>query len=154
MNPKRVLLLCTGNSARSQMAEGLVNHFLGERWEAHSAGTAPAEHINPLAVKVMAELGIDISSQRPKSVKAFRGMAFDLLITLGAHAANTCPLWLDAAARMHIGLIDPAVAGGSEAEQMAVFRRVRDQLRNEVIAYLQKQAGGEMRRPSYATDYA
>jgi len=94
MEKKRVLFLCTSNSARSQMAEGLVNHFLGDRWEAFSAGTAPAGYVHPLAIQVMDELGIDISAQRSKPVDEFRGAEFDFVITLCDNAAQTCPLWL------------------------------------------------------------
>jgi arsenate reductase len=91
---RKILFLCTGNSARSQMAEGLVNHFLGDEWEAYSAGTAPAGYVHPLAVKAMAELGIDISAQRSKSVGEFRDAQFDLVITVCDQAAQNCPLWL------------------------------------------------------------
>ena len=133
---RRVLFLCTGNSARSQMAEALVNHLLAEEWEAVSAGTKPAEQVHPLAVRAMAELGLDISAQRPKSVDAFRGMSFDLVVTLCGDAAENCPLWLGGGRIVHIGFPDPAAATGTEEEQMAVFRQVRDAIREQVIAFL------------------
>ena len=94
MNKKTVLFLCTGNSARSQMSEGLVNHFLGDYWQAYSAGTHPSYYVHPMAITVMAELGIDISEQWSKSTEEFRGRDFDLVITVCDNAAKTCPTWL------------------------------------------------------------
>ncbi|MCR4406688.1 MAG: arsenate reductase ArsC [Anaerolineae bacterium] len=151
MNKKRVLFLCTGNSARSQMAEGLVNHFLSDRWEAFSAGTAPTGYVHPLAVKAMAELGIDISAQRSKLVDEFRNAAFDVVITVCDNAAQNCPLWLGAGRVTHMGFPDPAAATGSEAERLEVFRRVRDGLRQAVFRYLSAEtAGTEMEVGLYA----
>ena len=138
MEKKRLLFLCTGNSARSQMAEGLVNHFLGDRWEAYSAGTAPTGHIHPLAIQAMAELGIDISAQRSKSVDEFRDTGFDLVITVCDQAAQNCPLWLGPGQVKHMGFPDPAAAIGSEAERLEVFRQVRDGLHQEVLRYLEE----------------
>jgi len=138
MGKKRVLFLCSGNSARSQMAEGLVNHFLGDRWEAYSAGTAPTGHVHPLAIQAMAELGIDISRQRSKSVDEFRDTDFDLVITVCDQAAQNCPLWLGPGQVKHMGFPDPAAATGSEAERLEVFRQVRDGLRQEVSHYLKE----------------
>jgi arsenate reductase len=136
MSEKRVLFLCTGNSARSQMAEGLVNHFLADRWEAHSAGTEPSGYVHPLAVRAMAELGIDIDGQRSKSTDEFRDATFDMVITVCDDAAQNCPIWLGQGRRMHIGFPDPAAATGSEEEQLEVFRQVRDGLRQRVFDYL------------------
>ncbi|MBC7250385.1 MAG: arsenate reductase ArsC [Anaerolineae bacterium] len=150
MARKRVLFLCTGNSARSQMAEGLVNHFLGDRWEAFSAGTAPTGYVHPLAVKAMAELGIDISAQRSKSVEKFRDVAFDVVITVCDQAAQNCPLWLGGGRVTHMGFPDPAAATGSEAEQMEVFRRVRDGLHQKVFTYLEQAKDGEPEVGLYA----
>jgi arsenate reductase len=133
----RVLFLCTGNSARSQMAEGLVNHFLAETWEAFSAGTKPSGYVHPLAIQVMAELGINLSAQRSKSTDEFRGVAFDRVITVCDHAARNCPAWLGQGIVKHIGFPDPAAAEGSEEERLAVFRQVRDGLRGEVFEHLQ-----------------
>jgi arsenate reductase len=138
---KRVLFLCTGNSARSQMAEGLVNHFLGDKWQAQSAGTNPAGYVHPMAVQVMAELGIDLSGARSKSVDEFRGAEFDLIITVCDHAAENCPLWLGKGRRVHVGFRDPAAAEGSEAERLEVFREVRDDIRREVFAVLDQVEG-------------
>lgn len=135
-NKKRVLILCTGNSCRSQMAEGLINHFLGEHWLAVSAGTQPAGYVHPLAVKALAELGIDIASNRSKTVEQFRSQTFDLVITVCDEAAETCPLWLGQGAVTHIGFIDPAKATGTEAEQMAVFRQVRNELQARLLSDL------------------
>jgi arsenate reductase len=139
---RRVLFLCTGNSARSQMAEGLVNHFLGDEWEAYSAGTAPAGYVHPLAIKVMAELGIDISHQRSKSVDEFHDAQFDVAITLCDDAARNCPLWLGTGQVKHIGFPDPVAATGSEDERLEVFRQVRDGIRQEVLHYLEEKEVG------------
>jgi len=136
MTRKRVLFLCAGNSARSQMAEGLVNHFWSNGWEAHSAGTAPAGYVHPLAVKAMAELGIDISDRRSKSADEFRHTDLDLVITVCDDAAENCPVWLGRGRRVHIGFVDPAAATGSENERLTVFRRVRDEIRQQALGYL------------------
>ena len=138
MDKKKVLFLCTGNSCRSQMAEGLVNHFVGDRWRAFSAGTEPSGYVHPLAVRAMGELGIDISDQRSKSVDAFRDTAFDVAITVCDDAAENCPLWLGSGEIHHIGFPDPADASGSEEERLRVFRQVRDGLRREVFRYLEE----------------
>jgi arsenate reductase len=140
MSKGRVLFLCTGNSCRSQMAEGLVNHYLGDRWEAFSAGTRPSGYVHPLAVRAMAELEIDISAYRSKSTDEYRDVAFDRVITVCDHAAKNCPAWLGKGIVTHIGFPDPAAADGSEEEQMAVFRHVRDGLRDQVLAYLESDA--------------
>ncbi|MBS3784522.1 MAG: arsenate reductase ArsC [Anaerolineae bacterium] len=137
MGKKSVLFLCTGNSCRSQMAEGLVNQFMGDRWEAFSAGTRPSGYVHPLAIKAMEELDIDISDQRSKSVDEFRGEAFDVVITVCDDAAENCPLWLGSGNIHHIGFPDPADASGSEAERLAVFRQVRDGLHRDVSRYLE-----------------
>ncbi len=139
---RKVLFLCTGNSARSQMAEGLVNHFLGDEWEAYSAGTAPAGYVHPLAVKAMAELGIDISHQRSKSVAEFRTAKLDFVVTLCDNGAQACPLWLGSGRVKHIGFPDPAIATGSEDERLEVFRRVRDGIRQEVMHSLEEMEVG------------
>jgi arsenate reductase len=139
MNKRRVLFLCTGNSARSQMAEGLVNHSLGDRWEARSAGTKPAAAVHPLAVQAMAELGIDISAHHPKSAGVFDEEQFDLVVTLCHSAAKaTCPVCMGWKRAVHIGFDDPAAATGSPAEQLATFRRVRDEIRQRVFEHLER----------------
>ncbi|MDX1687819.1 MAG: arsenate reductase ArsC [Candidatus Promineifilaceae bacterium] len=136
MIKQRVLFLCTGNSCRSQMAEGLVNHFLGDRWHAHSAGTEPAGYVHPLAVETMAELGIDISDGESKHADAFRSVHFDAVITVCDDAAEKCPLWLGTGRVQHISFPDPAKATGSREEKMALFRQVRDDIREHVVAAL------------------
>jgi arsenate reductase len=139
MKKKRVLFLCTGNSARSQMAEGLVSYFLGAQWEAYSAGTHPAGYVHPLAVQVMLELGINISHHRSKPADEFRNTPFDLVVTVCDDAAENCPLWLGPGQVVHIGFPDPARATGSPAEQLAMFRRVRDAIRQQVFEYLGRE---------------
>jgi arsenate reductase len=119
------------------MAEGLVNHLLGDTWEAFSAGTRPSGYVHPLAIQVMAELGIDLSAHRSKSVDEYHDVAFDRVITVCDHAARNCPAWLGKGVVKHIGFPDPAEAQGAEGERLAVFRQVRDGLRDEVFEYLQ-----------------
>ena len=133
---KQVLFLCTGNSCRSQMAEGLVNHYLVDEWRAYSAGTVPSGYVHRLAVQAMSELGIDISRQRSKSADAFRGQEFDTVVTVCDDAAENCPSWLGSGRKVHIGFEDPAKATGSEEERLAVFRRVRDEIRQELFNLL------------------
>ena len=125
---KRVLILCTGNSARSQMAEGLLRHDAGQRFEAESAGTK-ASSVRPEAITVMQEVGIDITGHRSKNVDEFAGQRFDYVITVCDNARETCPVFFGAAEKLHHDFEDPAAFKGSEEERLAVFRRVRDQLR-------------------------
>jgi len=132
---KRVLFLCTANSARSQMAEALINHDLGDRFEAYSAGTNPTTP-HPAALEVLAELGIDHSRARGKPAEEFNGQTFDFVITLCGQANETCPLFFGGVERAHIGFEDPAAAPGKADEVKAAFRRVRDRIRAEVEAYL------------------
>ncbi len=136
MNKKRVLFLCTGNSARSQMAEGLVNHHLNNTWQALSAGVKPNASVHPLAIAVMAEIGIDISDHHPKSTEEFRHSAFDLIVTVCDHAAKNCPTWLGAGEKIRLGFPDPAAAEGGDAARMQVFRQVRDAIRKEILNLL------------------
>jgi arsenate reductase len=142
MSRKKVLFLCTGNSCRSQMAEGLVNHVLGDSWEAFSAGTKPAGYVHPLAIRAMAELGIDISAQHPKHADEFRGVALDRVITVCDRAAKNCPVWLGQGRVKHIGFPDPAEAEGEQEKRLAVFRQVRDGMRKEVLEFLRQDDGG------------
>ena len=132
---KRVLILCTGNSARSQMAEGLLRHDAGERFEVESAGTKPSS-VRPEAIAAMRELGIDISRHRSKSVKEFDGRKFDYVITVCDSARESCPVFFGEAERLHHSFDDPAALEGSEKERLNLFRRVRDELRG----YLRKFA--------------
>ncbi len=134
----RVLVLCTGNSARSQMAEGLIRHFLGDRVEVYSAGTRPSGYVHPLAVEAMRELGIDISHQRSKSTDEFRGVDFDLVITVCDDADRNCPVWLGRGRKVHIGFPDPAAATGSREERLRAFREVRDGIIERVVKYVEE----------------
>ena len=137
---KRVLFLCTSNSARSQMAEALVNYDLGDRFEAYSAGTAPKTP-HPAALKVLAEIGIDHSRARSKSLEEYEGQPFDYVITLCDGANETCPLFFGGVERVHLGFEDPARSTGTEQEVLTAFRRVRDQIRETVEIYLRSAEG-------------
>lgn len=134
---KRVLILCTGNSARSQMAEGLLRHDAGDRFEVASAGTKPSQ-VRPEAIAVMRELGIDISGHRSKGVDEFAGQHFHFIITVCDNAKETCPVLPGNATRIHKSFNDPAAVMGSEDERLAAFRRVRDEIRE----YLRQFAAG------------
>jgi arsenate reductase len=136
VEPKRVLILCTGNSCRSQMAEGWVHHELAGTWVAYSAGTRPAAEVHPLAIRVMAEVGIDISGGKPKSVGLFFEAPWDLVITVCDSARETCPVFPRPVETLHISFPDPAEASGSEEEVVAVFRAVRDDIRERLIGEL------------------
>jgi arsenate reductase len=136
MRKRKVLFLCTGNSARSQMAEGMVNRFRGDEWEAVSAGTKPSGYVHPLAIRAVAEWGIDLSEKRSKSADEFRDAELDLVITVCDGAAKNCPVWLGQGRVKHIGFPDPAAAAGSEQEQFALFKQVRDGIRERVFEYL------------------
>jgi len=126
---KRVLILCTGNSARSQMAEGLLRYDAGDCFEVESAGTK-ASSVRPEAIAVMKELGIDISGHRSKNVDEFAGQHFDFVITVCDRARETCPVFFGAAEGLHHSFEDPPAPDvGSEGERIAIFRRVRDELR-------------------------
>jgi len=133
---RRVLILCTGNSCRSQMAEGWVTHLLGDRWEAHSAGTRPAPAVHPLAIRAMSEAGVDISAARPKRVDAYLDEPWDLVITVCDSARESCPLFPGPVEQRHLSFPDPAEAPGSEAERMAVFCAVRDDIRSLLLPVL------------------
>lgn len=124
----RVLILCTGNSARSQLAEGWLRSMAGERLEVFSAGTKPSR-VHPLAVEVMAEVGVDLSSHTSKSVQGFVGQPFDVVLTVCDHARESCPIFPGRAHPIHQSFEDPAAATGSEETQRQTFRRVRDAIR-------------------------
>jgi len=131
MNKKRVLILCTGNSCRSQMAEGFLRHMAGDRFEVFSAGVKPIQ-INPLAIKAMAEAGVDISKHRSKSAMEFIGQQFDYIITVCDNAKQTCPVFPGKHEKIHWDLEDPAEARGSEEERLVVFRKIRDEIRKKI----------------------
>jgi arsenate reductase len=124
---KRVLILCTGNSARSQMAEGLLRQLGGDLFEVASAGVLPT-HVRPEAIAAMRELGIDISAHRSKSVDEFSAQEFDYVITVCDHANERCPVFPGKTQRIHWSFDDPALAPGDEMERLAIFRRVRDEI--------------------------
>lgn len=131
----RVLILCTGNSCRSQMAEGFLKSF-APGLEVHSAGTHPASQVHPLAVRVMREAGIDIAGNRPKSVEQFLDQPFEYVITVCDHARETCPVFTGLVAhRLHIGFEDPVMATGPEEDVLLIFRRVRDEIRHSFLEF-------------------
>ncbi len=132
---KRVLLICTRNSSRSQMAEALINHDLAGQFEAFSAGTEPS-FVNPLAIAVMKELGMDISNQRSKGLDEFDGQKFDYVITLCSQADEACPVFFGGTKKIHMGFPDPTATTGSEEEKITAFRRIRDQIRERVVKFL------------------
>ena len=132
---QRILILCTHNSCRSQMAEGLINHYLGDRFQAFSAGTE-ATKVNPLAVRVLAELGIDISGHRSKPIDEFAGQTFDHVITLCGSANEQCPLSSGSVRRVHIGFDDPSRLPGPDDLVLPEFRRVRDEILKQITTYL------------------
>jgi arsenate reductase len=125
---RTVVILCTGNSCRSQMAEGLLRARAGGRLEVRSAGTRPAAEVHPFAIRAMAEVDIDISDQRPKTTADLGPGPFDLAVTVCGNAKETCPHLPGARSQIHMGFEDPADATGSDEERMAVFRRVRDEI--------------------------
>ena len=124
---KRVIFVCSHNSCRSQMAEGLLRHYRGERYEIFSAGTSPSR-IHPMAIEVMGEKGVDITGQRSKSIDEFLGLGFDFIVTTCDDARDQCPVFPGQGKRLHWDLEDPAEAEGSREEKLEVFRRVRDEL--------------------------
>jgi arsenate reductase len=134
---KKVLFLCTGNSARSQMAEGFLKHMAGDRFEVYSAGVKPTA-VNPLAIKVMAEIGIDISKHRSKSVMEFIDQSFDYVITVCGNAQKTCPVFPGEHEKIHWDLEDPAAAEDSEADRLPVFRKVRDEIKKNILTFINK----------------
>lgn len=134
----RILILCTGNSCRSQMAEGFLKSF-DSQYTVESAGTEPAAQVNPNAVKVMAEVGIDISQNKPKLVDQFINQEWDYVITVCDNAKETCPAFLGKVKhRLHIGFEDPAEAKGSPDEVMAVFRKVRDEIKERFSKFIKE----------------
>ena len=135
--PPRVLVLCTANAARSQMAEGLLRHDSSGRIEVVSAGTRPGP-LRREAVTVMAEIGIDIGGHRSKSVDEFRGQPFDVVLTVCDHAAESCPVFPGDGRRLHRAFADPAAVAGDDTEVVAAFRRVRDELRHYLTPLIEQ----------------
>jgi arsenate reductase len=134
---KRVLFLCTGNSARSQMAEGLLRHEAGNRFQVFSAGTI-ASFVRPQAIEVMSEIGIDISRHRSKSLDEFLAESFDYVITVCDHANQRCPVFSGPATRLHWSVEDPVI-NGSEDEQLDAFRHARDDLAERIRHFLEQK---------------
>ncbi|MCB2179776.1 arsenate reductase ArsC [bacterium] len=130
-----VLILCTGNSCRSQMAEALINEKLGDTWQAMSAGTEPSGYVHPKAIQALSEIGIQHAGVS-KHIGDLPTTAFDRVITVCGDAAENCPVWLGQGKRVHIGFPDPAKATGTDEEVMAVFRAVRDDIEKRVLGYL------------------
>lgn len=137
INSMKILVLCTGNSCRSQMAEAFLRSFDPEL-QVFSAGTQPAERVHPKAVAVMRELGIELSDYYPQQVEEYLQEAFDYVITVCGHARENCPVFLgEVKQRLHIGFEDPAEATGTEEEVLQEFRRIRDEIREQMQAFLQ-----------------
>ncbi len=136
-----VLFLCTENACRSQMAEGLVNHYLAGKVQAFSAGVRPSV-VNPRAIQVMAELGIDIRGHRSKSVEDLGQEQFDLVITVCDAAKEECPFFPGSTRKLHVSFPDPAKAQGNEKEILQAFRQVRDNMRDQLLPLLEAQAAG------------
>jgi arsenate reductase len=133
INKKRVLFICTHNSARSQMAEGLMNELLGGRYEAQSAGTEPSE-VSPIAIEIMSEIGIDIRGHESKSVDGFIHQDFDYVITVCDHANETCPFFPGGRERIHKGFKDPDAVKGDRMKKMEAFRVSRDEIKEWINA--------------------
>jgi arsenate reductase len=128
---KRVLILCTGNSARSQIAEGLLRHFHGDRFQVYSAGIEPS-FVRPQAIRIMNEIGIDISTHRSKSLDEFLTQEFDYVITVCDNANERCPIFPEAPNRIHWSIEDPAAVAGDEQNQLAAFREARKELQRRL----------------------
>lgn len=136
---ERVLILCTGNSARSQMAEGLLRQLAGDHFEVFSAGSKPST-VNPCAIQVMRERGIDISQHRSKHLNEFLKQSFDYVITVCDNAAETCPVFPGRAQRIHWSFPDPAAVTGSDEEKLAAFRQIRDAIELQLKNWLTETA--------------
>ncbi len=139
---KKVLVLCTGNSCRSQMAEALWTDLGKGEWESFSAGSKPSGYVHPLAIKAMEEIGTDISNYQSKSLEQYQDKYFDLVVTVCDNAKESCPIFTGAKETIHTPFDDPADATGSEEEQMVVFRRVRDEIKQNIQNYLNDISNG------------
>ncbi|MEW5807516.1 MAG: arsenate reductase ArsC [Acidobacteriota bacterium] len=136
MMKKKVLFLCTGNSARSQMAEGLLKHLASDRFEVFSAGTNP-EAVHPMAIEAMIPIGIDISNHRSKSIREFLGQTFDFVITLCDSVKESCPVFPGQYRDIHWSLTDPSDAVGTDEEMLSVFAEIRDELRRRILNFIE-----------------
>jgi arsenate reductase len=141
MQKKKVLVLCTGNSARSQMAEGLLRQEGGNRFEVFSAGTKPSQ-VRPEAIAVMKEIGLDISGHRSKSVDEFVGQDLEFVITVCDNAKETCPIFPGTSKRLHWSFDDPAAVEGPEDARLAAFRKIRDQIHGRIMVFLKGDESG------------
>jgi arsenate reductase len=136
---QKILILCTGNSCRSQMAQGFLKSF-NPQLEVYSAGTAPADRVNPYGIKAMLEVNIDISNGKPENIDRYLDQSFDYVITVCDHARESCPMFLgNVGEQLHIGFDDPADATGSEEEIMAVFRRVRNEIKERFAQFYREK---------------
>jgi arsenate reductase len=142
MDKKKVLFICTHNSARSQMAEGIVNHYWGDRLRAFSAGTKPSK-VHQSAITVTEEIGIDLSHHRSKSIDEFKNERFDIVVTVCDHAKETCPFFPQALRTIHKGFEDPARAEGTQEEILSTFREVRDRIKEWIEIELIKMIEDE-----------
>ncbi len=134
---KRVLIVSTGNSCRSQMAEALWNHLGQGRWQADSAGSSPAPDVHPLAIRAMKESGFDLSQARTKHLQDFQGQPFDLVVTVCDNARQSCPVFPGAKQLLHWPFTDPAHAEGTIDEKMSIFRQVREEIRSRIATYFE-----------------
>lgn len=134
---RKILFLCTGNSCRSQMAEAIVNYLFSQTWQAFSAGTQPTGFVHPIALQVLAEMGINHQG-KSKRVDEFKNQDFDLVVTVCDSAAEECPLWLGKGKRIHMGFPDPAKASGTTEEILIAFRKVRDDIHQQIGELLMK----------------
>ena len=137
---QRVLILCTGNSCRSQMAEALWESLGDGDWQSESAGSKPSGYVHPLAIKAMQEMDIDISANTSKSLDQFQGEPFDLVVTVCDNAQQSCPVFPGAKQTLHWPFDDPADATGTEEEQMVFFQRVRDEIKDKIQTYLKGES--------------
>jgi arsenate reductase len=137
---KRVLFLCTGNSCRSQMAEGLLRSLGGDRFEVHSAGSKPAGYVHPMAIEAMREVQLDLTGATSKSLTQFDGQSFDYVVTVCDNAKEDCPVFPAVAKMVHWSFDDPASATGNDEQKMRVFRRVRDEIRHRVRRFVEARA--------------
>ena len=142
MNTPLVLILCTGNSCRSHLAEGILRAEAGDALRVASAGSKPAGYVHPLAIQVMKEIGIDLTEHRSKHLEEFLNQDVETVITVCGNADQVCPMFPGQANRHHWGFDDPAHARGTEEEQLAVFRRVRDEIRGVFVAYAAGRTDG------------
>lgn len=148
-SPRRVLFVCTHNSARSQMAEGMLRAWAGDRFEAHSAGTEVSS-VRPEAIAVMAEIGIDIAGHRSKSVQEYLGEAFDWVLTVCDQARESCPVFPGAGETGHWSVDDPSAVTGTEGQRLEPFRRARDDLSDRIRDFISAAPGGNL--PGIGTD--